>query len=63
MKDKTTLQLGIRLNNIIVERNKLIMEIAELDKEWDEIINELQERLPNLKGDPNLQPKQKRRKL
>lgn len=63
MKDKTTLQLGIRLNDIMVERNKLIMEIAELDKEWDEIINELQERLPNLKGDPNLQPKQKRRKL
>lgn len=61
-KKKTTLQLANELNEIMIKKNKLVMEIARLDKEYDEIIYELHDRLPNLKDDPNLQPKQRRRK-
>ena len=56
MKDKTTLELGQRLNQIRVEMQNLWIES-------NRIIEELHERLPHLKKDPDLQIKKlKRRK-
>lgn len=65
MKNKTTLLLTFRLNEIIVARNKPSItskELEELDKEFDEIVFELFDRYPNLKKDEDLQPKRKVRK-
>lgn len=59
---ETTKELVERLNQIMVERKKLEINIYELDREHDEIVFKLWERLPNLKGDPNIQPKKKVRK-
>jgi len=59
---KTTKELVERLNQIMIERKKLEINIYELDREHDEIVFKLWERLPNLKGDPNIQPKKKVRK-
>lgn len=48
MQDKTIYELVMRLNEIMVERNKL-------DIEHNMIIKELQRRMPHLKDDKNLQ--------
>jgi hypothetical protein len=47
MDDKTNFELITRINEI----NK---EIQELELEYLTIVKELEERLPNLKGDQNL---------
>lgn len=59
MKNKTILELVNRLNEIMVERNNLEIRIMELDREYDEIVYELWERIPSLKDDENIQPKKK----
>ena len=51
MKDKSTKELADRLNQIMVEKNKL-------DIEYNEIVKELWDRIPSLTNDPNLQPKE-----
>lgn len=48
MKDKTTYELVMRINLIMIERNKL-------DIEHNEIVKELQRRYPQLKDDENIQ--------
>ena len=63
MKNKTILELVNRLNEIMVERNKLEIRLMELDREYDEIVYELWERIPSLKDDENIQPKTRVRKL
>jgi uncharacterized protein YacL (UPF0231 family) len=48
MQDKTTYELVMRINLIMIERNKL-------DIEHNEIVKELQRRYPQLKDDENIQ--------
>ena len=55
MKNKTTLELGQRLNQIRVEVQNLWIES-------NRIIEELHDRFPHLKKDPDLQPKKLERK-
>lgn len=62
MEHLTNKELIDRLNRILIERNKLEMNLMELDKEHDEIVYELWNRLPNLKDEPDIQPKKKVRK-
>ena len=62
MKDKTTLWLANRLNQIAIELDKIEMRNAELIKEYDEIVFELWERHPNLEKDSDVQPKRRVRK-
>ncbi len=50
MRNKTTLALANRINEI--EK-----EIFNLEVEYNLIVRELKRRLPNLKDDENLQPK------
>ena len=59
MKDKTIFELASRLNEIMVERNKLDLKVMQLDKEYDDIVYELWERLPHLKEDENIQLKRR----
>lgn len=54
MKDKSNGELVIRLSEI--DR-----EIDKLQIEYNQIIKEIWERIPSLKGDENLQPKIRRR--
>lgn len=51
MRNKTLADLIKRLNNIEVEKNKL-------DIEYNKIVHELWDRIPSLKEDVNLQPKE-----
>ena len=55
MNTKTTFELAQRLNEIEVEINNLELERLK-------IIKVLQERIPSLKDDINLQPKKRVRK-
>ena len=50
MKDKTLYELANRINEIEVQR-------MILDIEYNQIIYEIWDRLPQLKGDPSLQLK------
>lgn len=68
MKNKTTLQLAYRLNEILKEYDELGVEqiinehkVAKLNEEWDAICYELWDRVPKLQTDVNLQPKSKKR--
>ena len=54
MKNKTTLELAQRLNEIEKQRN-------ELDIEFNMIVGELWQRIPSLKEDVNLQKKKVRK--
>lgn len=62
MEHLTNKELIDRFNRILIERNKLEMNLMELDKEHDDIVYELWNRLPNLKDEPDIQPKKKVRK-
>ena len=53
MKDKTVKELADRLNQIMVEKNKL-------DIEYNTIVRELWDRIPSLTNDPNLELKKVR---
>ena len=55
MKEKSTFELCNRLNQIRVEVQKLWIE-------HNQIIEELHNRLPHLKNEPDLQPKKRVRK-
>lgn len=55
MKNRSTLELGQRLNQIRVEVQRLWIES-------NQIIEELHARLPHLKNDPDLQPKKRVRR-
>lgn len=55
MKNRSTLELGQRLNQIRVEMQKLWIES-------NKIIEELHNRLPHLKKDGDLQPKKLERR-
>lgn len=57
MRTMTILQLVYRLNDIMVEQNKLEIKSMELEKEYNEIVYELWGRIPSLKDDENIQPK------
>lgn len=50
LKNETTLNLAHRLNQIEVEKQKL-------DLEYNQIVQELWDRIPSLKSDENMQPK------
>ena len=55
MRDKTTLELAFRIN-------KIEKEIYDLEMEYNQIVEELKNRIPSLKDDVNIQPKKKVRK-
>lgn len=57
MKDKTVLELATRLNEIEKERNSIDIRLLELNKEYNDIVYELWDRIPNLKEDVDMQPK------
>ena len=59
MRNMTILQLVYRLNDIMVEQNKLEIKSMELEKEYNEIVYELWGRIPSLKDDENIQPKKR----
>lgn len=68
MKNKTTLELVHRLNNIMKEFNNLDLEQLrsnayreKLNEEWDAIVYELWDRIPSLSTDGDLQPKRKKK--
>lgn len=48
LEDKSVYELVMRLNELIRERNKI-------DIEHNEIVQELQRRMPHLKDDENIQ--------
>lgn len=56
METRTTLQLATRLNEITKEHNELELKLVKLEKEYNDIIHELWERIPNVRDDVNLQP-------
>lgn len=61
MKSKSIKELGIRLNQIMIERNELDVRLNELDTEYNAIVRELWDRIPSLTDDPNLQLKKVRK--
>lgn len=54
MKDKTIYELATRLNQIMIEQQRLEIE-------YNQIVYELWERIPSLKEDVDIQPKTKMR--
>ena len=59
MSGKTILDLVYRLNEIMVEMDKLEIRSMELENEYNQIVYELWGRIPNLKDDENIQPKKR----
>lgn len=59
MQSKTILQLVYRLNDILVEMDRLEIRSMELEKEYNEIVYELWGRNPDLKDDVHIQPKKR----
>lgn len=57
MKNRSILQLATRLNEIEIERNKLEMNLMQLNNEYNAIVYELWGRIPSLKEDVDMQPK------
>lgn len=62
LKEKTTLYLATRLNEIMKEQNQYEIELLMLDEEFNEIIYELWDRIPSLRNDADMQPKKRVRK-
>lgn len=58
MSDRSILQLAKRLNEIEIEKNSLEIKLMELNKEYNEIVYELWGRIPSLKEDVDMQPKE-----
>ena len=70
MKDKTTLELAQRLNEILkltqsaeLEKLRIDHTIRQLDDEWDKICYELWERIPKLQNDTDIRPKRRVKQL
>lgn len=63
MKEVDTIDLVKRLNAINVEKQQLEIKIINLDNEYNQIVQELWDRIPSLKDDVNLQPKVPRKRL
>lgn len=59
MKDRTTLWLANRLNQIMVELDRMWISRETLEAEYDEIVYELWSRYPHLRDNPDIQPKKK----
>lgn len=59
MSGKTIFQLITRLNEIMIEQDRLEIKSMELEKEFNEIVYELWGRVPNLKDDKTIQPKRR----
>ena len=62
MEGKTILQLVNRLNEIMVEMDKLEIRSMKLEDEYNQIVYELWGKIPNLKKDENIQPKRRAKK-
>ena len=50
-------ELATRLNQLMVERNKLELQLLQVDKEHNEIVHKLWDKIPSLKNSPDIQPK------
>jgi len=59
MSGKTILDLVYRLNEIMVEMDKLEIRSMELEDEYNQIVYELWGKIPSLKNDENIQPKKR----
>lgn len=59
MSGKTILDLVYRLNEIMVEMDKLEIRSMELEDEYNQIVYELWGKIPSLKNDENIQPKRR----
>lgn len=62
IKNRTTLFLAQRLNEIMKEQNQYEIELLMLDKEFNAIVYELWDRIPSLRNDADMQPKKRVRK-
>lgn len=62
IKERTTLFLAQRLNEIMKEQNQYEIELLMLDKEFNAIVYELWDRIPSLRNDADMQPKKRVRK-
>lgn len=62
LKEKTTLYLATRLNEIMKEQNQYEIELLMLDKEFNAIVYELWDRIPSLRNDADMQPKKRVKK-
>ena len=62
MEGKTILQLVNRLNEIMVEMDKLEIRSMKLEDEYNQIVYELWNKIPSLKNDENIQPKRRVRR-
>jgi len=47
--DKSVYDLAVRLNQLIIEGDQLEMKMIQINKEFNAIVHELWERIPNLK--------------
>ena len=54
-------ELVFRLKDIEQEKTQLELQIIQLNEEYNEIVKELWDRIPTLKGDPNLELKKVRK--
>lgn len=59
MQGKTILQLVYRLNEIMIEQDRLEIKSMKLEEEYNAIVYELWGRVPSLKEDENIQPKRR----
>ena len=62
MSGKTILELVYRLNEIMVEMDKLEIRSMKLEDEYNQIVYELWGKIPSLKNDENIQPKRRLKK-
>ena len=61
MKSKTTRELVFRLTEVMRGLDELELKRIRLEKEHDDIIYELWDRIPSSKNNEDLQPKVRRR--
>ena len=61
MENKSDFDLITRINEITKEQQQLELKIIKLDMEFNEIVQELWDRIPSLKDDVNLQKKKVRK--
>ncbi len=59
LKNKSTLLLAHRLNEIMKEQQQKELDLLMLDNEFNAIVYELWDRIPKLRNDEDLQPKKR----
>lgn len=58
-EEETVFDLAVRLNQLIIEGDKLEMQMIQINKEYNEVVHKLWDRIPSLKDDTDIRPKTK----